>query len=40
MLNNPKAFEISLMNDMLDYYPDEGEKNEYLEYFAKLEKDN
>lgn len=40
MLNNPKAFEISLMNDMLDYHPTEDEKNEYLEYFAKLEKDN
>lgn len=40
MLYNPKAFEISLMNDMLDYHPTEDEKNEYLEYFAKLEKDN
>lgn len=40
MLNNPEAFEISLINNMLDYYPTEEEKNEYLEYFTMLEKDN
>lgn len=40
MINNPKAFELSIENDMLDYYPTEEDKMEYLEYFGKLEEEN
>lgn len=40
MIANPESFEIAFMNDMLDYHPTEEDKNEYLEYFAKLKKDN
>lgn len=40
MINNPETFDKAVSNGILDYYPSKEEKNEYLEYFTRFEKDN
>ena len=40
MLNDANAFKFAFDNKILDYYPTEKDKNEYLEYFTTLEEDN
>lgn len=40
MINNQEVFDKAVVNGILDYYPSKEEKSEYLEYFARLEKDN
>lgn len=40
MFNAPKAYKTALKNNLLDYRPSEADKNEYIKYFAELERDN
>lgn len=40
MINYPEAFELAITEELLDYYPTEEDRIEYLEYFARLDEEN